>query len=363
MEFDMSKVNPGIVSLNLPGPDAASRACRKLLSMPGSPERVADMIDKLSSIIFRGEEQKFIRYEWILLILQRVFENEPFSEDLNDLLSIPSDGGKMKSNVSSNSTLKDGDFSDFNIPCFNDLLDKAEGQFETDEEYLSTLQEVSAEFLVSVQLLLDINSSKKEGDNIIINLGGKDIFFTNLMDDLLNGDLLERFPVNDIASAFLSLPPGALEKVRKRLDGVFNQSIIKRKFYSLSLKRFMGRISYYKSNEQDNLYYKEKLSEYQLMADTANKKISNNENKTQILLDFKESLTKYVISLESGKSVSESKKYALDTSFGEEFMAKVEKQSAVVKEQKAESERLESAYLSKLEDMHDKVKEDSPNVN
>jgi hypothetical protein len=68
MEFIMSRkvVNPGTVHLVLPEREAAARACRKLLAVPGSPERVADMIHKLSGIMFKDEERKFIRYEWIL---------------------------------------------------------------------------------------------------------------------------------------------------------------------------------------------------------------------------------------------------------------------------------------------------------
>ena len=125
----MSKVvNPGTVHLILPKKAAAAKACRKLLAMPNSPERVADLINKLSGIMFKDEENKFIRYEWILLILKEIFRNEPFTEDLEAFLDQAQDTIDSKSASESQSidgvNLSEEDFSDLGILILMNYLIK-----------------------------------------------------------------------------------------------------------------------------------------------------------------------------------------------------------------------------------------------
>jgi len=341
MEFIMSRkvVNPGTVHLVLPEREAAARACRKLLAVPGSPERVADMIHKLSGIMFKDEERKFIRYEWILLIMEKIFENEPFSDDLDAILDDKlGDDAKKDKPINpyrpEGYSVKEDDFSDFHIPDFEDLFDKSEGQFANEEEYLEVLKDVCADFLTSVQLLLDVNFSKKEGNDIIVSLDGTDVSFTKFMDEFSNGDLLERFSIDQLLGMLIALPPGVLEKISKRLDEFFFQGVMKRKFYNLSLKRYLGRITYYKKNESDNPYFKDKVTDYQTIANSVSKKISKNETNTSILLDFKDAISTYIESKEAGQDNQSAKNSAL-SKLGSEFEVKVEEKRMDASSEKA----------------------------
>ena len=134
-------VQPGVVHLVLPKKAAAAKACRKLLAMPNSPERIADMINKLSNIMFQDEENKFTRYEWILLILEKIFQNEPFSEDLEAFLDDAQDTVKVKDDaVKADEShnidgvdFRDEDFSDLGIPDFDELF-VPDGQFGSSYE-------------------------------------------------------------------------------------------------------------------------------------------------------------------------------------------------------------------------------------
>ena len=313
-------VNPGVVNLVLPAKKAASKACRKLLALPDSPERVADMIQKLSSIIFKDEEKRFIRYEWILLILEKIFENEPFSDDLNELIcasveeATQSDPDKKQPASTYRPDIKakeSEDFSDLYISDFDNLFDKAEGQIVDQKEYLSVLQEVCADFLESVQVLLDLNLAKKNGEDTIISFDGNDISFSKFMDQFINGDLLDKFSIEDLVGMLTSLPPGVLEKLNLQLDKVFLQSMMRRKFYKVSLQRYLGRISYYKNNETNNLYFKDKLEDYHTLAKAVNEKISKNETNTSAMLDLKESIEVYLSAVKNGIDNDSAKDSAL----------------------------------------------------
>ena len=303
MELFVSNiVQPGIVHLVLPKKAAAAKACRKLLAMPNSPERVADMINKLSNIMFQDEENKFTRYEWILLILEKIFQNEPFSEDLEAFLDDAQGAVKDKGDAGNTGEshdidgvdFRDEDFSDLGIPDFDELFDKAESQFTDMEENLKNLKDLSSEFLIAVELLLDLNNSKREKLEVMIDVDGESMSFTKFTDSILNGDLLEKFSFDQLMSMIFALPPGVIEKLSKKLDDMFFQSVLKRKFYNLSLKRYLGRISYYKDSESDNNYLKAKLDDYQSFATQANKKIGLVELETKSILDIKSAVSDHL---------------------------------------------------------------------
>ncbi len=305
MELFVSNiVQPGIVHLVLPKKAAAAKACRKLLAMPNSPERVADMINKLSNIMFQDEENKFTRYEWILLILEKIFQNEPFSEDLEaflgdaqDTVKVKDKGDAVKTGESHNLDgvdFRDEDFSDLGIPDFDELFDKAENQFTDMEENLKNLKDLSSEFLIAVELLLDLNNTKRENVEVTIDVDGEGMSFTKFTDSILNGDLLEKFSFDQLMSMMFALPPGVIEKLLKKLDDMFFQSVLKRKFYNLSLKRYLGRISYYKDSESDNNYLKAKLDDYQSFATQANTKIGFIEKETKSILDIKAAVDEHL---------------------------------------------------------------------
>jgi hypothetical protein len=293
-------VQPGIVHLVLPKKAAAARACRKLLAMPNSPERVADLIDKLSRIMFQDEENKFTRYEWILLILEKIFQNEPFSEDLEVFLDQAQDvvDGKDTSAVKNQNIdgvdFRDEDFSDLGIPDFDELFDKAENQFSDMKENLKNLKDLCAEFLIAVEVLLDLNSTKRDQLEDMIDVNGESMSFTKFTDSILNGDLLEKFSFDQLMSMMFALPPGVIEKLLKKLDDMFFQTMLKRKFYNLSLKRYLGRISYYKSSEADNDYLKAKLEDYQTSATQAHEKINLIETETTQILDIKAAVDEHL---------------------------------------------------------------------
>ena len=295
----MSKVvNPGTVHLILPKKAAAAKACRKLLAMPNSPERVADLINKLSGIMFKDEENKFIRYEWILLILKEIFRNEPFTEDLEAFLDQAQDTIDSKSASESQSidgvNLSEEDFSDLGIPDFDELFDKAENQFTDMEENLKNLKDLCSEFLLAVEILLDLNNTKRDQLEQMIDVNGQSISFSNFMDSFLNGDMLENFSFDQLMSMIFALPPGVLEKLLNKLDDMFFQSMLKRKFYNLSLKRYLGRISYYKESESENDYLKSKLEDYQQAATQANEKIGLIEKETKQILKVKSAVEEHI---------------------------------------------------------------------
>ena len=74
---------------------------------------------------------------------------------------------------------------------------------------------------------------------------------------------------------------------------------MKRKFYNLSLTRYLGRVSYYKSSEKDNPYVKEKIDDYQEFANSVDNKIAAVEHETAHILELSEAVKGHISGLEA----------------------------------------------------------------
>ena len=311
-ELVTDHLNPSTVYLDLPNDAAAAKACRKLMAMPNSPERVADMLDKLTSIMFKDEENKHTRYEWILLILEKVFSNEPYSSDLKKFTSGDKTDAAQKGGVDESMDglsidgvdLSSEDFSDLGIPDFDQLFDKGEDQLSSTEDNLQNLSKLCGDFLNAVELLIDLNNIKQSNSEVMLDLDGEQISFTHLMDEFVNGDLLDKLGKDGLLSMLFALPPGVAERILNRLDDLFSQSLLKRKMYHLSIKRYLGRITYYKRSETDNQFYSSKIEDYQGLARNASEKALALDKAGKTLLEIRFELD-YMMS-ESIESAGES---------------------------------------------------------